>query len=572
MTALRGLHPADRIARYQERGWWTDETADRLFLERVAEGGDRIAIIDPANRPALLGSEPRRVTWAELGDEVYGLAARLLDLGLGQGQVLAVQLPNTIELAEVYWAAWLIGVTVSPMPVQYREHEVLDMGNRAEFAVAIVASRFGDRTPLQEWTSIQDRIPSLRTIVTFGDPSEATDGIPHLVPAAATEEDRARVDAYRAEHPVDPNDCMTICWTSGTEGVPKGVPRAHYEWMAMSWATTEAPRLTKDDVVLNPFPMVNMAGINGVLLAWLRSGCTVVQHHPFDLGVFLQQIQDERVSYTCAPPALLMMLLHNEGLMAKYDLSSLTRLGSGSVPLQPAMVRGWQEKHGVGVINFFGSNEGIALLSSVEDFPDPDDRARYFPRYGAEGVHWSSRVSEWIQLKLVDLTTGEEITEPGRPGELRLGGPTVFPGYLGGTGDPFDEDGYLKTGDIFEIAGDRNQFLKYVDRAKDLVIRGGMNIAPVELEALIAEHPAVAEVAVVGDPDEVLGERVAAIVVLTPGHTLTFEELVQFLRDRKIASYKLPERLEILTALPRNPVGKILKRELRKLPAESGSR
>ncbi|MDN5745757.1 MAG: fatty acid--CoA ligase family protein, partial [Nocardioidaceae bacterium] len=375
---------------------------------------------------------------------------------------------------------------------------------------------------------------------------------------------------YRQTHPIDPNDCMTICWTSGTEGTPKGVPRAHYEWLAVSWGTTEAPRLVAEDVALNPFPTVNMAGIGGMLLAWLRSGCTLVQHHPFDAGVFLQQIEDEKVTYTLAPPALLWMLLHNKEAMGQHDLSSITRIGSGSVPLQPAMVRGWQEEHGIGIINFFGSNEGIALLSNVEDFPDPDDRARYFPRYGVEGVEWASRVSKWTHIKLVDVATGEEITEPGVPGEMRISGPTVFSGYLGSAASPFDEDDYLVTGDIFEIAGDRQQFLKYVDRAKDLVIRGGMNIAPAELEGLIAEHPAVADVAVVGDPDEVFGERVAAVVVPKAGQELTFEEMIDFLSAKKIASYKLPERLEIREELPRNPVGKILKRDLRK-PADAGS-
>ena len=169
----------------------------------------------------------------------------------------------------------------------------------------------------------------------------------------------------------------------------------------------------------------------------------------------------------------------------------------------------------------------------------------------------------------IDTESGEVITEAERPGELYLDGPQLFAGYVNGAklADPFDAEGYLKTGDMFEIAGDRGQYLRYVDRAKDLIIRGGMNIAPVALEQLITEHPAVLEVAVVGDPDEVLGERVAAVVVLRPEAELSLDELVEFLRDRKIASFKLPERLQVIDALPRNPVGKVLKRELRKQAA-----
>lgn len=367
----------------------------------------------------------------------------------------------------------------------------------------------------------------------------------------------------RAQGRCDPNDAMTICWTSGTEAEPKGVPRTHLEWLAGSWAGVDAPGLTPDDVILNPFPLVNMAAFVGLLLPWLRTGCVLVQHHPFDLPTFLRQVAVERVSYTVMPPALLMVLLNHPEMLTRADLTSLTRVGSGSAPLQPAMVRGWQER-GLPVINFFGSNEGVGLLSSPADFPDPDDRARYFPNYAAPGERWSSRISEWVQLRLVDLTTGEDVSSAGVPGELRVDGPTVFPGYLPGPPSPFDERGWLRTGDLFEIAGDRGQFLRYVDRARDVVIRGGVNIAPAEVEALVAAHPLVAEVAVVGDPDEVLGERVAAVVALHPDASLSLEELRVWLRERQVAHVKLPERLEVVSALPRNPVGKVLKRKLRR--------
>lgn len=568
MAISRGLHPPEKVADYQARGWWSDETVDQLLDRQVAERPGELAVVDPANRADLLGSAPRRLTWGELDAEVVSLAARLDDLGLRRGDVLGVQLPNAIELVEVYLAAWSLGIVVSPLPMQYRQREILGMANQAEFAAFVTSATFGGRSPVLDVLDVRDQVPSLRTVAVFGDPSELADvpdGVESWAPAAATEAERAQVASRRADDPNDANDCLTICWTSGTESEPKGVPRAHLEWLAICWATVDAPRVVAEDVLLNPFPMVNMAGINGMFLPWLRTGCVLVQHHPFDLPTFLQQIAVERVTYTVAPPALLWMLLHNEELLARADLSSLTRLGSGSVPLQPAMVRGWQEKFGIGVINFFGSNEGIGLLSSVEDFPDPDDRAQYFPRYGAPGVTWSSRLSEQVGVKLVDPVTDDEITEPGVPGELRLAGPTVFAGYLNpeGRANPFDDEGYLRTGDIFEIAGDRDQFLRYLDRAKDLVIRGGMNIAPAELEGLIGDHPDVVDVAVIGDPDEVLGERVAAVVTLRPGATMTLDELVAFLRGKQIASYKLPERLAVRDELPRNPVGKILKRELR---------
>jgi len=190
-------------------------------------------------------------------------------------------------------------------------------------------------------------------------------------------------------------------------------------------------------------------------------------------------------------------------------------------------------------------------------------RALYFPRYGART--WSISMSRRTLARIVDPATGVEITEAGVPGELRIKGPGVFPGYLPASGvpDPFDEDGYLKTGDILAIAGDDLEYLYYVDRSKDMVVRGGMKISAAELEGFISGHPKVADVAVVAYPDEVLGERVCAIVMPRPGQTVTLAEIVTYLRGLGIATFKLPERLELRAELPRNPLGKILKRELR---------
>jgi acyl-CoA synthetase (AMP-forming)/AMP-acid ligase II len=333
--------------------------------------------------------------------------------------------------------------------------------------------------------------------------------------------------------------------------------------MAMCQGTVEGPDLTRDDVLLNPFPMVNMAGINGMFLPWLKVGGLLVQHHPFDLATFLRQISQHRATYTVAPPALLTALLHNEALMAQADISSLRILGSGSTPLAPSLLQGWHDKYGIEIINFYGSNEGIALLGTPKDIPDPAVRALYFPRYAARD--WSITLSRTTLARIVDPATGFEISSAGVPGELRIKGPGVFPGYLPASGvpDPFDSDGYLMTGDILEIAGDELQYLHYVDRSKDMVVRGGMKISAAELEGFISGHPAVADVAVVAYPDEVLGERACAVVVTRPGQTVTLAEIIAYLRELGIATFKLPERLEIRAELPRNPLGKILKRDLR---------
>ena len=495
---------------------------------------------------------------------VDALAFVLLAAGFGEGDVIAVQLPNTVELIVVYLAVWRIRAIISPLPVQYRRHEVVELGNIGGLVGFITSDRILKRDAAADVVSMKPGIPSLREVLYFG-PSDVTGAIG--VDAAMTAlgpEHTAVLAAYADAHPVDPNDCVTICWTSGTENRPKGVPRAHYEWLVMSWDTVYSPNLTHSSRILNPFPMVNMAGINGMFLPWLRTGCLMVQHHPFDLAVFLGQIKDEAITYTLAPPALLALLLQREEILAATDISSLTHIGSGSVPLQEWMVRGWSEKHGLPIINYFGSNEGISLMTDVKLMTDAAQRARFFPRYGG-GHEWSFPASRQTTVKLMDPVSGEEIVTAGVPGELYLRGPSLFAGYLDAANvpSPFDEDGFLKTGDMFVIDGPNDEFLRYVDRAKDLIIRGGMNIAPAELETMIASHPDIAEVAVVGYPDDVLGEKICAVVAPKPDRTVTLESVVAHLRAQEIATYKLPERLEVVDALPRNPVGKILKRELR---------
>ncbi|GAA3410690.1 class I adenylate-forming enzyme family protein [Streptosporangium vulgare] len=541
---MKRLHTQERIDRYTAGGWWTGDTIDQLLRAQVSARPGALAIADPLNKADLLPGEIKRLTWSELDAEVDRVAGVLRGRGAGPGDVVAVQLPNSVELAVTFLAAIRVGAVVTPFPVQYREYELNQLCALAG-AVLFVTS-----------TTAAARVPTILPALTWGGDLDTATASPDGAPGVP----------YEA-HPADP---VTICWTSGTEATPKGVPRCHYDWLAVASTCADAPGLTEDDVILNPFPMVNMAGIGGVFLPWLKTGAVLVQHHPFDLPTYLGQIASEGVTYTLAPPALLTMLLQQEAILARTDLTTLTRIGSGSAPLPPPMVKGWQDRYGIAIINFFGSNEGVALLSDPVHMPDPEDRARFFPRPDAPGTTWPGTLGA-TRTKLVD-PLGEEIAEAGVPGELLLSGPTVFSGYLPGTAtaDPFDEDGYLRTGDVFEIAGDQGQYLRYVDRAKDLVIRGGMNIAPAELEALVSGHPAVAEVAVVGYADEVLGERVCVVLVPKPGQTVDLASVVDHLRGRGIASYKLPERLEVVEALPRNPLGKILKRELKESLATNG--
>ncbi|MDI2125883.1 class I adenylate-forming enzyme family protein [Yinghuangia seranimata] len=572
------LHPPVRVAEFRAAGWWGVPTWDRLFRDRTAERPDAVALVDPPDKAAHLDAEALRLTWAELDAYVDDLACRLLAHGVGRGTVVGVQLPNSAELAAVYLAVHRLGGAVAPFPVQHREHELGTLGAVAGLSAFVTATRVGKRAAAAAAREVYgDEV----TVLAFGPARDLPDGVASLDRGDAVGPDE--LARHISRFTADPGECVTVCWTSGTEATPKGVPRCPDDWSPMALGSVDEAGLTGDDVLLNPFPMVNMAGIGGMFVPWLMTGATLVQHHPFDAGVFFEQIAKERVTYTVVPPALLSTVLAHPAL-PEGALGTLRVVGSGSAPLTEAMTVGWADRFGIEVLNFFGSNEGASLVAGPVTVPGHRDRAHYFPRFGSPTHTWRNRASHGMRTRLVDLATGAEVTAPDTPGELRIKGPGVFSGYLPVPGRPdafaeaFDDDGWFRTGDLFAYAADAAgdpRYLRYVDRAKDIVVRGGMNISAAELEGHLAGHPGVAECAVVGVPDPVLGERACAVVVPAPGaDPPDLAGLVGYLREIGIATYKLPERLETVDALPRNPVGKVAKAELRArfaAPAEDDS-
>jgi len=273
-------------------------------------------------------------------------------------------------------------------------------------------------------------------------------------------------------------------------------------------------------------------------------------------------------NFTSLAPAILASLYANSELLAGIDFSRLKYMSSGSAPLPEVIVSGLESKFGVKVVNVLGSTEGAALISSPVDIPDPGQRAQYFPRMGASSFHWQHPVAEYIETRLVDPNNESVITEPGRVGEIRYRGPLIFGGYFNApelTKAAFDSEGFYRSGDLFEIAGDQNQYYRYFGRCKEIIIRGGMNISTAELEDMLAAYPKIREVAAVGYPDSRLGERVCIFVVPKYPVEVTLEEIIAYLRDEKrVAVHKLPEKLVVIPSLPRNPLGKVMKVALRK--------
>ena len=544
----------ERIEQYRQRGWWEDKTLDEILRSAIPQAKGRTALIDPPNRADFVDGAVRRIGYDDLEAAVDHVGGWLYDQGLRQGDIILVQMPNTVEIVLVYLAAARLGLIVSPVAVQYGKFELDHIQSVIEPKAYLAFREFRGQSFGVKQAEILDENCK---ILLWGE-ADFTVSKPDPV-------DQNYFD-YIASINIDPNDVFTICWTSGTTGRSKGVPRSHNQWMASALACGDSVNLPDGSIFLNPFPFINMAAIGGFLYFWLNIKGTMALHHPFDPNVYLSQIQNEKVVYTLAPPALLNRLIDTRAqIQAAFDLSALKLVGSGSAPLSPHMIEGFKDHFDIDVINVFGSNEGSALLSSPREVADPAERALYFPRFGRDEHTWPNRIASRIRTKLIDLETGAEITAPGKSGEMCFDGATVFDGYYKSPKDnaqAFTEDGYFRTGDLFEIAGDQNEYYRFVGRCKALIVRGGVNISPEELDETLSAHPDILEAAVASYPDKIMGEKICAFVVPLPGKEITLSEISGYLDQLNVAKFKWPEKLQILEALPRNPMNKVVRTTL----------
>ena len=556
------LTPRERVSDHVARGWWDGSTVDQLFQRVATAGGEALAIVDPPNRALLDGCAPVRLSWRQLQDQVERLAAALLAAGLRKDDIIVVQLPNTVDAVLVLLASARIGLVVSPVVMQYREHELNFILDTVEAKAFITIPTFGRHDHGEMAARLATTYSGLRVLLFHADGGQAD------ISSAAAVADPATVAPYVAANPTLGAEVLTICWTSGTEARPKGVPRDHNHWVLNGKVVAEATGMQPGETLLNPFPLVNIGSIGGLVLPWLEISGVLVLHHPFDLEIFLLQIAAEQVTYTIAPPAVLTALLGDPAVIANANISSLRAIGSGSAPLSPWLITEWLERHGIQICNIFGSNEGNSLFSSHIDVPDPAERARYFPRYGAEGIDWPGLTSRTMRTRLVDPESGAVIEDPGRAGELCIAGGNVFEHYWGQSERStaaFDGQGYFRTGDLFEIAGEGHlaRFYRFVGRSKEIIVRGGVNISPAELDDLLVGHPQLKEAATVGIPDPVLGERVAVAVVPKADAIPTLADIVGWLDRDHVAVFKRPERLVVVDALPRNAMNKVVRATLR---------
>jgi len=307
-----------------------------------------------------------------------------------------------------------------------------------------------------------------------------------------------------------------------------------------------------------------MTGIGVGYILSLISGGTFILHHPFDPFIYMRQLIEEKVSFSGAVPAMLMMILKNPDI-DKFDISHIRVFGTGSAPPAPWVLDEFKKRWNIEIVNIWGQNEGTALIAGPLDVPELEKRVNNFPNWGKKNVVWASG-NAGIETKIIGVDNNTQLTNSDEVGELLFKGPNIIPCYFrqpDHTANGFDDKGFFRTGDLFKISMDNN-FLQFFDRKKDIIIRGGQNISAAEVENIVNAHPKILEAAAVEMPDERLGEKLCIYVVPQPNEKVSLQDITSFMKNKGVAIYKLPEHLKIIDAIPRNPVGKILKADLRK--------
>jgi len=540
------LASPESIQKYTEAGVYSDKTLMDYLKSHVQANPDQECFVDPPNRKELNGVDPERVTYAEFDRATDATAEALLALGIGKDDIVMVQLPNTWELAMLYFAIGRTGAVITPSPVLWRSSELMHIAQLTKAKAIITLQTFNNFDHLALAKEIQQDCPDIQHVLTL-------DQIREMMKGPVT----GKLDNIK----VDANDIFTICWTSGTEAKPKGCPLSHNNWAGMS-TLQGAAGFKAGDTFLTAGPLVNMASVGTVLMPWVVFGGKVVLHHPFDPGIFIQQIMQEQVNYTLLVPAVANAIAKHP-MVDKFDLSSLRCITVGSA--QPSLIamQEFKNRWDVDTGNTWGQNEGTGIVSGLQDTPQMEMRVDHFPQFGKQGAEWKSDASGYIEVKIIDHEE-KELTEVGDVGELVYKGPGVIAGYFKNpeaTKNSFTANGFFKTGDQFQIR--EGGYISFYERSKDIVIRGGYNISSQEIENYLMSHPKIQEVAVVSMPDEVLGEKMCVYAVPMPGESLNLEDMTSHMEGLGIAKYKYPERLEIVEVIPRNPVGKILKNELR---------
>lgn len=493
-----------------------------------------------------LNQQTREYTNIALAQEATQLAAGLRAMGIAQGERVIVIMPNRPEVVAAYQGIARAGAVIIPVLPLLKGPEVRYIAENSG-AKAVITSAL--LLPL-----LQPALAGLSTLhfiisTDISAEQAANASSPQLVPyqeVVAKGADKA--DYYLTDLDgiaPSPDDMAAILYTSGTTGRPKGVVLTHRNLVSNAvGGRGEEPAIRNEDKQLAVLPLAHAYGIVASNVAYLN-GTTVVMHPRFDTNAVLAAIERHRISAFAGVPAMFVALLYTPDA-EKYDTSSLQYCVSGSAPLPVSILKGFEQKFGCQIREGYGLSEGSAVLAGHS--LDMEQRP------GSVGKPLPS-----IEVRIVDAN--DNPLPQGEIGEIVARGPNVMKGYynMPEETEAALKNGWLHTGDMGRF--DEDGYLYIVERKKDLIIRGGFNIYPRDVEEVLATHPAVIEAAVVGIPSERMGEEVKAFVVTRS--PVDAETLKAYCRER-LANYKTPSEIEFVSALPRNAIGKIDKKELRK--------
>src|ERR1700722_12709067 len=495
--------------------------------------------VDQLPDQAALITDDRTFTVTELRDEVHRAAAALIALGVEHGDRVAVWSPNTWHWVIACLGIHHAGAVMVPLNTRYTASEASDILARTDAPVLFGMGQFLGHDRLADLD--RAALPALRHIVRI--PIDADDGTWDEFIAGGIE--HGAVTARAAA--VTPDDVSDILFTSGTTGRSKGVLCAHRQSLSASASWAANGKITSDDRYLCINPFFHNFGYKAGILACLQTGATLIPHLTFDPLATLQAIERHRITVLPGPPTIYQTLLDHPA-RADYDLSSLRFAVTGAATVPVVLVERMQSELDIDIVlTAYGLTEANGMGTSCRA---DDDAVTVATTCGRPFADFELRIDSGA---------------PGESGEVLLRGPNVMLGYLDdpeATAAAIDADGWLHTGDIGVV--DKAGNLRITDRLKDMYICGGFNVSPAEIEQVLARLDGVADAAVIGVPDERLGEVGRAFVVARPGANLDEKSVIAYTREH-LANFKAPRSVRFVDALPRNAGGKVVKPQLREL-------
>jgi 2,3-dihydroxybenzoate-AMP ligase len=527
--------PPEFAKRYRDRGYWRGVSLSQEFAPLFERYAGRIAVLDRG----------ARYTYAEIDRASDRLALNLLDAGLAPLDRVVVQLPNVVEFVFLYFALQKIGCIPIAALATHRYLEMSQFAKLSGAAACVTPDRYGDFDFTEMVRKVRGETPSVRLGIVLG---EAPAGFLSLGELIAREPRKGH-EELRALR-IDPTEPAIFQLSGGTTGVPKLIPRTHNDYAYNSRLAAEVCAVTADSVLLLALPIAhNLPLACPGLQGYLFQGGKVVLSASTKPEDLFRLVEEHRVTHLKVVPALLIRLI-NDPAIGKYDLSSLRVIQSGGQRMQPEVrIRTKELIPGVTVQENFGMSEGMLFFVRLDDPEDVRMQTCGRP------------LSPDDEVRLVD-EEGREVA-PGEVGELTCRGPYTLRGYFGVpeyNARQFTPDGFYRSGDLMRLHPSGNYVVE--GRKKDLINRGGEKISAEEIENLILAHPAVQNIACVPMPDPNLGEKMCACVIPKKGRSLSLQELVEFLKGKEIAKFKLPERLEVFSDFPVSTFGKVSKKAL----------